>query len=49
MMAVKWPELGLKGAQTVRDLWRQADLGEHLSGYSALVPSHGSVLLRLTH
>jgi len=44
---VTWKTLGLEGTQRVRDLWRHADLGERSSGYSALVPSHASVLLRL--
>jgi alpha-galactosidase len=46
-ISVNWADLGLTGVRTVRDLWRHADLGERSGGYSALVPSHGSVLLRV--
>jgi alpha-galactosidase len=46
-VSVSWSDLGLQGAQRVRDLWQHADLGEHLSGYSAMVQTHGSVLLRV--
>lgn len=46
-ISVRWSDLGLKGSQRVRDLWRHADLGEHADGYSAVVPMHGSVMLRV--
>ena len=26
-MTVQWPEVGVRGKQAVRDLWRQKDLG----------------------
>jgi alpha-galactosidase len=42
-----WKDLGLKGPQSVRDLWHHADLGEQPRDYSARVPSHGALLLRL--
>lgn len=46
-ISVTWSDLGLHGTQKIRDIWRHADLGELSSEYSALVPSHGGVLLRL--
>jgi alpha-galactosidase len=46
-ISVKWSALGFSGPQQVRDLWRHADLGKRKDGYSATVPSHGSVLLRV--
>ena len=36
------------GKQTVRDLWRQKDLGQFEGRFSAAVPRHGVVLVRLT-
>jgi len=48
VMAVKWADLGLKGKQTVRDLWRQQDVGTSETQYRAPVPRHGVVLLKLT-
>jgi alpha-galactosidase len=44
----KWSDLGLKGKQVVRDLWRQQDAGTFEGEYKALVPRHGVVLVHLT-
>ena len=46
-VAVSWPELGLKGPQAVRDLWRQKNLGEFPDGITLPVARHGAVLLRV--
>lgn len=52
-VGVKWGPWGTlatpdAGARfTVRDLWRQQDLGQHQGKYETTVPSHGVVLLRL--
>ncbi len=40
-------ELGIRGEFRVRDLWRQEDLGVHSRTFSATVPYHGVVLLRV--
>ncbi|MBQ9893059.1 MAG: putative Ig domain-containing protein [Bacteroidales bacterium] len=42
--------LGLSGKQTVRDIWRQRDLGtvEGKTVWSSPVPAHGVVFLKLT-
>jgi alpha-galactosidase len=42
-----WREIGLSGAQPVRDLWRRTDLGAMPDGVSRMVPSHGAVLLKV--
>lgn len=42
-----WPELGLAGAQTVHDLWRQKNMGTFTGEFQALVPRHGVVLIKL--
>jgi alpha-galactosidase len=47
-LTAKWADLGLTGPQTVRDLWRQKDLGTFTGEFSAPVPSHGVVLVRLS-
>jgi alpha-galactosidase len=44
---VKWSELNLSGKQTVRDLWRQKDLGNFADAFTTPVPRHGVVLLRI--
>jgi alpha-galactosidase len=46
-VAVKWSELGLNGKQTVRDLWRQKDLGSFDDEFSARVPRHGVALVKI--
>ena len=44
---VNWSDLGLKGKLHVRDLWRQKDLGKFKNSFSATVPRHGVVLIRV--
>jgi alpha-galactosidase len=39
--------LGISGMQTVRDLWRQKDLGKFVGKYQASVPRHGVVMIRV--
>lgn len=41
-------ELGIKGPQRARDLWRQADLGVIQERVEANVPRHGVLMVRLT-
>lgn len=43
---VKWSDLGF-GKCTVRDLWRQKDLGIFGDGFTATVPRHGVVLVKV--
>jgi alpha-galactosidase len=43
----KWSDLGLKGRQPVRDLWRQQTLGTFADAFSAPVPRHGVVLVKI--
>lgn len=44
---VSWSDLGLGGSQRVRDLWLRKDLGAKAGGYSARVPAHGAVFIRV--
>jgi alpha-galactosidase len=46
-VTAKWADLGLKGNQLVRDLWRQKELGSFSSEFKATVPRHGVVLVRI--
>jgi alpha-galactosidase len=48
-VSVRWDELGLKGKQKIRDLWRQKDLGTFDGEFSSVVPRHGTVFLKVTH
>ena len=44
---VDWHALGLEGDRQVRDLWRQQDLGVFDGQFSASVPAHGVVLVKI--
>ncbi len=46
-MSVKFSELGLSGSHPVRDLWQQKDLGTSRDQFSATVPRHGVVLVKI--
>ncbi len=43
-----WADLGMKRAKKVRDLWAHKDIADAATGYSATVPSHGVVALRIS-
>jgi alpha-galactosidase len=47
-VSVSWSELGIKGKHVVRDLWRQQDLGTFDTDFSATVPRHGTVFVRVS-
>jgi alpha-galactosidase len=47
-VSVKWADLKVKGPFAVRDLWAHADRGRQADGFTATVPSHGVVMVRLT-
>lgn len=44
---VRWLDLNLSGPQSVRDLWRQQDLGMMDDKYSIIIPFHGAVMLKI--
>ena len=46
-VAVRWSDLGLTNARTVRDLWRQKDLGVFNDRFETRVNPHGVVLIRI--
>ena len=47
-VTLDWKQAGLSGKQTLRDLWRQKDLGTFEGSYGAEVPVHGVILLKVT-
>ncbi len=47
-MGVEWAGLGRHGAQKVRDVWRQRNLGVFPQGFSSLVPAHGVMMVRVS-
>jgi len=46
-VTAKWSDLGLQGSQPVRDLWQQKNLGGCTGSFSATVPQHGAVLVKI--
>jgi hypothetical protein len=48
-IAARWADVGLPrdASATVRDVWQRSDLGTFSAEFSALVPGHGVVMLRL--
>ena len=46
-VTAKWSDLGIGGKQTVRDLWRQKNVGQFVDKFEATVPRHGVVLVRI--
>ncbi|WP_224363413.1 NPCBM/NEW2 domain-containing protein [Hyalangium versicolor] len=47
-ITANWSDLGLAaGSATVRDLWAKADRGSFTNSYTANVPSHGVVMLKV--
>lgn len=44
---VNWADLRLPKTLKARELWEKKDLGSLADGYSARIPSHGVVMLRL--
>ena len=47
-LTANWAKLGLSGRYAVRDLWLRRELGKFAGKYTAFVPRHGAVLLKLT-
>jgi alpha-galactosidase len=44
---VNFSQIGIRGPAQVRDLWLKKDLGVFTGSFSAYVPSHGVVLVRI--
>jgi alpha-galactosidase len=47
-ISANWNNLKISGAQNVRDLWRQKDLGKFESEFSTTVAPHGVVLVKIS-
>jgi len=48
-ISVKWTDIGYPNtlSASVRDLWAKKDVGQKSGGYSAEVPSHGVVMIKV--
>jgi hypothetical protein len=47
-ITVNWSDISLTGSAQVRDLWAHSNLGSFSSSYTASVPSHGVVMLKIS-
>src|SRR5581483_9136264 len=47
-ITVKWSDIDLTGSAQVRDLWAHSNLGSFSTSYTASVPSHGVVMLKIS-
>jgi alpha-galactosidase len=46
-ITVNFSQIGILGEAKVRDLWRKKDLGAFRNSFSAYVPTHGVVLVKI--
>lgn len=46
-ITAKWSDLGIQGSHAVRDLWKHANLGKKTGEFTAMVPSHGVVMVKI--
>ena len=46
-VTARWSDIGVSGRQRVRDLWLKKDLGEFDGSFTATVPRHGALMLRV--
>jgi alpha-galactosidase len=46
-VSVESGDIGLSGPQPVRDLWVRKDIGTFEGTYTASVPGHGAVMLKI--
>jgi len=47
-VTVKWSDLKISGSETVRDLWRQKDLGKFTDEFSMPVAPHSAELVKIS-
>ena len=47
-VSVNWNELGIKGNQEVRDLWRQKNLVTSDKEFATIVPRHGTLFVKIS-
>jgi len=46
-LTLNFPDIGISGAAQVRDLWTHKDLGTFKARFTAAIPRHGAVLLKV--
>jgi alpha-galactosidase len=48
-ITLRWTDANLSGPLAVRDLWQRKDLGRFAEQFTAEVPPHGGLLIRVAH
>jgi len=48
VITASWSALAIHGPARVRDVWAHTDLGTFTGRFSATVPAHGVVMVRIT-
>ena len=48
VITASWSALAIRGPARVRDVWAHTDLGTFTGRFSATVPAHGVVMVRIT-
>ena len=46
-LSARWDDLGISGSQPVRDLWQRKDLEPADGVFTAQVPAHGAMLVKI--
>ncbi len=46
-VTARWSDIGVRGRQPVRDLWRRRDLGSFTDAFTTIVPRHGAAMLKV--
>jgi alpha-galactosidase len=46
-VTARWSQMGIRGRQPVRDLWQRQDLGSFNDSFTATVPRHGVVFVKI--
>lgn len=46
-MRVEFSEIGLKGKEAIRDLWRQKNIGRYRDRFTAMVPGQGVIMVKI--
>ena len=46
-VTAKWSDIGIHGKQLVRDLWQQKNLGKFDNSFTASVPGHGAIMVKI--
>lgn len=47
-ISITWDELSISGKQIIRNLWEQKNMGIFDNEYTANVPSHGTIFIKIT-